>query len=40
VRFAGSGTIGFAALSLGICELTERDNEHFKNIKDDMRFFL
>lgn len=39
--FAGSGTLGFAALALDIdCELTELDDKNFKMIEKDMRFFL
>ena len=39
--FAGSGTVGFAAISLGIeCELTELDDDSYNKIKKDMQFFL
>ncbi len=38
--FSGSGTVGMAAVSLGInCELTEMDSRHFKSLEKTFKFF-
>lgn len=39
--FAGSGTVGMAAINLGLkCELTELDSAHFDSLKKTFKFFL
>lgn len=38
--FAGSGTVGLAAINLGLkCELTELDKKHFESLKSTFKFF-